>query len=228
MANTMASSISKYAILVLIAVFIQRNPLLFGRSVINGNSSYTIYTKNSVLDHHLKLFANEIGDDYDAYRNHYLRVLTFAKYHCGDRCGQREIDLMALALAYHDIGLWSDHQLSYLDPSAKQLHTHANDGSNRWTDEELVTANGIVMQHHKLTAWNGIEGDEILINSVRKGDWADATIGMIRYGLPPSLLGHAYTQLPEAGFHSILARMEGRLSPDSILGQLAVLSIFKL
>lgn len=224
------ASLSKYALIAaaFIAVFIQSNPMLFGISVSNGTTNHTVYTNNSVLDYHLGIFREEIGDDYEAYRNHCLRVLTFAKYHCGDSCGQREVDLMAMALAYHDIGLWSDKQMSYLDPSAKQMYSNANDGSDEWTEDELITAHEIVMQHHKVTKWNGIKGDATLINSVRKGDWADATVGVIRFGLPADLLENAYNQVPEAGFHMVLAKMGGRLSPDSIMGQLAVLKIFKL
>lgn len=211
-----------------IAIFVQRNPLLFGRSVIDDNTDHTIYTTNSVLDYHLNIFRQDIGNDFEPYRNHCLRVLTFAKHHCGDYCKEREVNLMAMALVYHDVALWSDKQMNYLEPSAKQMQAHANDGDEYWTEEEMVTAHEIIMQHHKLTEWKGDRGDGRLVNSVRKGDWADATFGLIRYGLPASLLEDVYRRIPESGFHMVLAGMGGRLSPHSIRGQLAVLNIFKL
>jgi hypothetical protein len=217
-----------YLIIILIAIFVKRNPLLFGRSVIDDNTDHVLQTTNSVLDYHLNIFREEIGNDYQAYRNHCLRVLTFATHHCGEYCKEREINLMAMALAYHDIALWSDKQMSYLEPSAKQMHSHANDGGEDWTEEEMITAHEIVMQHHKLTEWKGERGDGRLINSVRKGDWADATIGVIRFGLPASLLEDTYRRIPESGFHMVLSGMGRRLSPHSVRGQLAVLNIFKL
>jgi hypothetical protein len=216
-------------IIILIAIFVKRNPLLFGRSVIDDNTDHNIlHSTNSVLDYHLNIFREEIGNDYQAYRNHCLRVLTFAAHHCGEYCKEREINLMAMALAYHDIALWSDKQMSYLEPSVKQMHAHANDGGEDWTEDEMITAHEIVMQHHKLTEWKGGRGDGRLINSVRKGDWADATIGVIRFGLPASLLEDAYRYIPESGFHMVLVGMGRRLSPHSVRGQLAVLNIFKM
>lgn len=248
-----SSSLLNIALVVctfLFAVLVQHNPLLFGRKVPAADgvaANYRIFRNHPVLERHLQPFVPDMGDDYVPYRNHCLRVLTFAVYHCGHACSAREVDLMAMALAYHDVALWSDRKLNYLEPSARQMELHANDGddhgekdegasSTEWTSAEIATADEIILQHHKLTDWKGaVEGDTSsaaaidarLVNCVRKGDWADATVGLVRFGLPATLLEVAYEQIPEVGFHRVLMEMGPRLSPDSLLGRLDVLNIFK-
>ena len=86
--------------------------------------------------------------------------------------------------------------------------------------------------HHKYTAYTVEPGSVIsvnaqLVNAVRKGDWADATMGIVRYGLPAKYLEAAYEKVPDVGFHWLLVTFGGRLSPESLLGQLNVLKIFK-
>ena len=250
MAASSFVSILLIAVTALFAVLVQQNPLLFGRKVVVSGDSNTfkIYTHHPVLELHLQAFRSVLGDDDDdeddylAYRNHCLRVLTFAAYHCGDACGKRDIDLMAMALAYHDVALWTDQKLDYLEPSVRQLEAHAkkdvdDDTASSWTAEDMATAREIILQHHKLTDWRNSNNnnaaaaavvDAKLVNAVRKGDWADATMGLVRFdGLPAALLETAYTQVPDAGFHRLLLQMGPRLSPDSLLGRLDILKILK-
>jgi len=252
----MAASSSFFSILLiavtaLFAVLVQQNPLLFGRRKVDvaaesTTTAFTIYTHHPVLEHHLQAFRSVLGggddeDDYLAYRNHCLRVLTFAAYHCGDACGKRDVDLMAMALAYHDVALWTDQKLDYLEPSVRQMEAHANDddstaSESSWTAQEMATAREIILQHHKLTDWrntnsndsDALVADAKLVNAVRKGDWADATMGLVRFdGLPAALLETAYARVPDAGFHRLLLQMGPRLSPDSLLGRLDLLKILK-
>lgn len=102
----------------------------------------------------------------------------------------------------------------------------------------MATAREIILQHHKLTDWRNSNDnnsgaaaaliDAKLVNAVRKGDWADATMGLVRFdGLPAALLETAYAQVPDAGFHRLLLQMGPRLSPDSLLGRLDILKILK-
>jgi len=211
---------------VLVGLLVKQNPLLFGGGP--ARSSYKILTSHPTLDAHLEGFRADLGDDYNKYRNHCLRVLNFAKFHLGSDASETELDLIAIGLAYHDIALWSDRKLNYLEPSAKQLQKHfleiAEDSPLSTND--LDTAVEIVMQHHKVTEWKG--PNQRLVNAVRKADWADATMGLVKFGLPNDLILQAYDEIPEAGFHLMLANFGKRLSPDSLLGQLDVLKILKL
>ena len=205
-------------------------------------------------------YQSQLREDYVPYRNHVLRVLSFAHYHLGDAVTPRAIELAALALAYHDIGLWSHSELDYLEPSVEAFvqdlaraiveHTAAEAAAANEEEEtpakpvdpltefmvpltqsETATIKEIIWEHHKFTTYSSSdEGvDDNLVNAVRKGDWADATVGAVRYGLPASCLEAAYKAVPEAGFHMMLAEMGQRLRPNSFLGgRLAVPDIFRL
>jgi hypothetical protein len=147
-------------------------------------------------------------------------------------------------LAYHDIALWTDGALNYLEPSAADMEREMKEpiklkeaGEEKeehslfsLSENDIATVREIILQHHKYTPWTPEEGhpaDARLVNAVRKGDWADLTYGVIRYRLPASFLQAAYTTIPEAGFHKVLEGMGSRLSPDSLVGQLDSFKIFK-
>lgn len=211
------------ALAVTVGLLVQQNPLLFGGKP-SPSVTYAIITSHPTLDAHLQGFRDDLGDDYDKYRNHCLRVLNFAKYHLGTDATDSELDLIAIGLAYHDIALWSDSKLNYLEPSADQLKKHFED-DDTLSPVDVETAVQIVLQHHKVTDWQG--PNQRIVNAVRKADWADATM-MVKFGLPNDLLLQAYDEIPEGGFHLMLAQFGKRLSPDSLLGQLDVLKILKL
>jgi hypothetical protein len=231
-----------------ISRFIQHNPLLFRmRTTDVSADDFSIVREHPVLDAVLQQHSVELGDDYEAYRNHCLRVLSFAVHHLdGDKDetpDERSVGIIAYALAYHDLGLWTANALSYLDPSVaimeqetkeRQKNQNADDESDSiipiFTEAEMELAKQIILQHRKITDWvDGGDGDEgaAIVNAVRKADWADATMGIVRYGLPASNLQAAYDAIPEAGFHAVLVGMGKRLSPDSVFRRLDVLRIFK-
>lgn len=168
---------------------------------------------------------------------------------------EHELNVVALAVAYHDIALWTDGVLAYLDPSVAVMEREipTKDGkrgkkleSQIWASSslpsfkmsDLATAREIILQHHKFTSWEppSLEGkapadvplvDAALVNAVRRGDWADATLGIVKSGMPPLYLEAVYDAIPEANFHRMLLGMGGRLSPNSLIGQLDVLKILK-
>ena len=127
---------------------------------------------------------DHIGEDYEAYRNPCLRVLTFAKFHLPETV-EKSIPnainyLVAIALAHHDAALWTDEKLSYLKSSAALLNAKRGE----YTDEEVEIMKYIVLYHHKYTDFKSSRQSteaDALVNAVRKGDWADTSMGIIRY-----------------------------------------------
>jgi hypothetical protein len=176
---------------------------------------------------------------------------------------EQELNVVALALAYHDIGLWTDGgALSYLEPSVAVLEreipvvgqkkkTKLDKQQTAWaaaaslpafTEADLATACEIVLQHHKFTSWQPpspekeqdpstekaiVAADAALVNAVRRADWADATMGIVKSGMSPIYLETIYNTIPPLGFHAMLLGMCNRLSPNSLVGQLNVLQILK-
>jgi hypothetical protein len=249
---------SSHLVLLILAIavgyFVRHNPILFGmkaETLSSASDEFTVYRDHPLLDAVLNMHKSEIGQDYESYRNHCLRVLSFAVYHLGGKKNLQpgDLNVIAIALAYHDIGLWTPDSgtLNYLEPSVgvmeremKQriLSIEAQEENQIFpadflSETDIATVREIILQHHKYREWtttpekDNNPADARLVNAVRKGDWADATVGIIRYGLPANYLQAAYISIPEAGFHMVLAGMGSRLSPDSLVGQLDVLKIFK-
>jgi hypothetical protein len=213
-----------------------------------------LFREHRALDAILSSHRSELGDeDYDKYRNHCLRVLTMAVYHLEqpkqtmkqnnkddeasfsvNHVDPRDITVLAVALAYHDLGLWTARKLDYLQPSVQimlqeQANLEEDSDIPLLTPSERETVRQIILQHHKYTPYvaedNAAHAD--LVNAVRMADWADATYGIIRFGIPTSVLEILYEQLPELGFHTMLQQMTSRLEPDSWKQRLQILNIFK-
>jgi len=207
----------------------QHDPLLFGKRTGKSHDGYTIYKHYPQLDDELFTVSSSVGKEFTAYRNHCLRVLTFTKYFLPDSVTKEipnAMDLAASALAYHDVGLWTDKKLDYLEPSKIQLDKALG---SAYSPKEIKVMEEIILQHHKWSDYTDLSSAENdLINAVRKADWADASIGVIRFDLPAPLLEAAYDQLPEAGFHQILLDVLVRLSAGNLLkGAMEFAKIFK-
>lgn len=56
-----------------------------------------------------------IGKDFDRYRNRVYRTITYAMHFLNNAPEHEQ--LVETAFVYHDIGLWTDHELAYLEPS---------------------------------------------------------------------------------------------------------------
>ena len=212
------------------AWFISHNPFLFGKSVDSAHS-YSVTTHQDILDSQLESLQPSIGDDdFVKYRNHCLRVYNFANFFLSESVKEEMPNyptIMAVALAFHDVGLWTDGALDYLDPSVAQMYKH-NSETHILNDDELVIASAMIEQHHKVTLYvGGNETVNALVNAVRKGDWTDFSVGVIRWNVPAGLVEQVFTELPELGFHKMLFQMLSLLSPNSLLGQLDILKIFK-
>jgi hypothetical protein len=121
------------------------------------------------------------------------------------------VEKVAIAAAYHDIGIWTARTFDYLAPSAKLACDHlACGGHADWRGE----VDGMIREHHKIRGYRG-EG-AALVEPFRRADWIDVSRGVLSFGLPRHLLRAIFTQWPNAGFHRRLVRLtlrEARAHP---------------
>jgi len=187
-----------------------------------------------VLLRSLRRYETELGADFLAYRNHCLRVLSFALHFLeADRLTPDEIasqrPSLEAALAYHDIALWSDGALDYLDPSAARALSDL-----KTSDVDLDLVYDVIEQHHKATPFRSARGrlHDAGVNAVRRADWLDFTqnagLAVVRSGMPSGNIALANAALPFEGFIFCLANMPFKLKPENPLkGNLEVMRIFK-
>jgi hypothetical protein len=86
---------------------------LLGAVVLSGDagrSRVNVVTLSGVLEKHLRKIKDSAGGDYEGYRGHCYRVLNYALILLDqDETYRGEIEA---ALAFHDVGLWTDGALS--------------------------------------------------------------------------------------------------------------------
>ena len=222
----------KYVLLIVsvaVGYLCSKNPLLLGMKPRDPFLNYLIIDTDQFLDDELFGLSSALRPDFEAYRNHCLRVATFAKFFLPEFVESEipnAMELVTTALAYHDIALWTDKALSYLEPSVAQMEKALAGGN--YSPKEMAIMKEMILQHHK---WSNFESDlgpaaDALVNAFRKADWADATMGLVRFGMPDSLLQAAYDKIPEAGFHNLLAGLPSKLASD-FTGMLEILKILK-
>ncbi|KAA9353419.1 hypothetical protein [Larkinella humicola] len=146
----------------------------------------------------LQTFKPVIGADYDRYRNHVYRV--FLNCLLLDRDATNE-EKYALAVVFHDIGIWTNHTIDYLDPSVAQArHYLTETGKPEWIEEITL----MIYWHHKISPYRG--NCEKTVENFRKADWIDVSLGLLTFGADQHQIRKNRERLPNRGFHWFLTK----------------------
>lgn len=151
-----------------------------------------LLTEVGELDAVLRRHEADLGGDFVGYRNHAYRVVNLcAALVQPDR---ELLDRLVIAAAFHDLGIWTDRTFDYLAPSIRLAGAYlAATGRGDWAP--AVTA--MIRDHHKLSPSRA--GG--LAEPFRRADWADVTLGVIRYEIPRPMVRAISAAFPDAGFH---------------------------
>lgn len=137
----------------------------------------------------------DLGKAYDAYHNHAQRVYHYATIFLL----VRESKKMAIAAAYHDLGIWTGKSMNYLPGSVKLATAYLSQSEYGLLPDEMRF---IITNHHKLRPVKG----NIEAEAFRKGDLTDLTCGHIRYNLPESIITEAERKFPRLHFTKMMLR----------------------
>lgn len=158
-------------------------------------------TQIATLDALLQAHARQLGDDFTLYRNHCYRVANLCAAQSSP--GAQQLERIAIAAAFHDLGIWTDGTFDYLQPSVALAGAYlAGAGKAEWVPE--ITE--MILQHHKISPYRS--NPEWLVEPFRRADWVDVTRGLITLGLSRKLIGAVYATWPSAGFHKRLVQLE--------------------
>jgi hypothetical protein len=147
----------------------------------------------------LAAWRDIIGTDYAGYRGHVYRVFNVC-LRLRD-CSPDERDKLAIALAFHDIGLWSAQTVDYLPPSeAEAVAWLDGHGLAAWRGEIAL----MIGMHHRIRRWR--DPRTPLVEVLRRADLVDFSRGAYRAGLPRAFLRRLSKAIPNAGFHRFLLR----------------------
>jgi len=143
-------------------------------------------------------FGTEIGVDYNRYKNHVYRVFLNCLLLDTDKNNE---DKYATAAVFHDIGIWTDHTIDYLNPSIEQARIYlAKINKEDWIGEISL----MIYWHHKLSRYQGKHQETV--ETFRKADWIDVSLGIISFDANIQEVRENRRKLPNLGFHFFLIR----------------------
>lgn len=141
-----------------------------------------------------------MGDQFLPYRNHVYRVLNYCFLFHEPSDGER--DKLAIAAAFHDLGMWPGDQIDYLDPSIELARAYLEQaGLDAWREEIVL----MIDYHHRFRTCPA--DFPPLVEVLRKGDWVDASLGLRRFGLSRGQVREVKDAIPNLGFHRNLCRI---------------------
>ena len=177
-----------------------------------------LLTEIATLDAILSRYARDIRADFTGYRNHAYRVANLCQR---KRSGDKDaVEKVAIATAFHDLGIWTDRTFDYLEPSVALATAYlAETSKGGWTPEIAA----MIREHHKITRYKG--DADWLVEPFRQADWTDVTLGALTFGMPRAFIRELQAAWPDAGFHKLLVRLELRHLAKHPLNPLPVLRL---
>lgn len=178
-------------------------------------TAITIQLKRQRVEELLVRYKNIIGKDFYSYRNHVYRTITYAMHFLNNE--PKFEQLVETAFVYHDIGLWTDHELAYLEPS--EAVALADNEKYEWgLDADALR--GAIHWHHKISPYKGPH--QQVIEACRKADWIDASKGFLRKGLSKTTIKEVEAAFPNLGFHDTLLRLAKEYGGSMLAGSIKV------
>ncbi|WP_027358658.1 HD domain-containing protein [Desulforegula conservatrix] len=167
-----------------------------------------VYDQVPIIDEILEKWRNYLKKDYIPYKNHCCRVFNFCVALCGEN--SKNIQKSGIAAAFHDLGIWTDCTVEYLEPSRKLAREYL-EGAN--LNDWIAEIEEMIEQHHKLTTYESKSGfgsgpdNSWIVEEFRKADLVDVSLGMIKSGLPSSFVREVLSLYPNEGFHMRLLEL---------------------
>jgi len=159
-----------------------------------------VLTAIAVLDELLASRAGALGADFTGYRNHAYRVVNLC---AAQTSVPNSLEKIAVAAAFHDLGIWTDRTFDYLPPSVKLAADYlAQSGRAEWTAEIAA----MIQEHHKISPYR--RNPHWLVEPFRRADWIDVSRGLLSFGISRRLLRDVFATWPSAGFHARLVQLE--------------------
>jgi len=152
-----------------------------------------IVTTHPIVDAVLDRHRDALADDRTPYGNHVYRCITYHQLLLGFSVP----DVVALAWATHDLGIWTAGTVDYLVPSADLAANYAAE----FGIDDIDQLRTLVTEHHRLRPV-----EDRVTETFRQADLIDVSHGVLRQGIGRSAVRAAVDALPYNGFHAFLAK----------------------
>ncbi|MBC7934076.1 MAG: HD domain-containing protein [Rhizobacter sp.] len=153
---------------------------------------------NKIIEGLLQKFKPVLGSDYDKYKNHVYRV--FLNCILLDKTKDNE-ELYAFAALFHDIGIWTNNTIDYLQPSIAEACKYLAENGKKDIIADITL---MIYWHHKITRYSNRQLS--IVEVFRKADWIDVSLGLIVFGLDQKQIKANRKIFPNLGFHLFLIK----------------------
>lgn len=150
---------------------------------------------NEIIDGVILSYQSQLGSHYAKYRNHVYRVFNLAIILSNP--DQENTNAIAIAAAFHDLGIWTANTFDYLAPSIALARKYLAQ-NNLLHLEPLVIET--INNHHKLSAYKS----DVVVEAFRKADLIDLSFGLIKFGMDAKTVKALRKQFPSSGFHRFI------------------------
>lgn len=159
----------------------------------------SLIERHPVIEDVLDEWSAALGQARQGYGGHAYRVYNIARRLVGSA---RRDDELAVASAFHDLGIWSDGTFDYLEPSIARAQQYL-ERNPAGMPADLIAE--VIVNHHRLRRIRvGIDVE--LAEAFRRADLVDVSRGFYRAGLDRGYLRELVSEFPYAGFHGRLFR----------------------
>ncbi len=156
-----------------------------------------VLTNHPDIDRLFEEWKPRLGRDHTPYRNHVYRVFNLAAA-LAEASGE-DLEKLAAASAFHDVGIWLDDTFDYLEPSIRRARAHLAATGH---ESRTPSVSAMIDQHHKILPWRG--PDRRLVEAFRHADWLDVCLFAPPTRLPRPYLARLLEAHPRKGFHARL------------------------
>lgn len=144
-----------------------------------------------------------LADDFIGYRNHVVRMASCCLALA--QCDAKQQELVEIAACFHDIGLWTDNTLDYLEPSLPPAQRYL---AEQGREDDYPLVRDMILYHHALRPVT--DRFDPLVEWFRQADWIDFSRGLLRFELPKADLDALVREFPNAGFHRMLVKRSAK------------------
>ncbi len=158
-----------------------------------------VVERHPIIDDLLEEWGAALGVDRARYCGHAYRVYNVARRVLGSK---RSDDELAVASAFHDLGIWSDGTFDYLAPSIARAQAYI---ARHAPEMPAALIAEVIENHHRIRRVRfGVDAE--VIEAFRRADFVDVSRGWYTAGLDRSFLRELVGVFPYAGFHGMLVR----------------------
>lgn len=153
-----------------------------------------------LLDTLLDAHASSLGGDAMGYRNHAYRVANFYWRLLPGNADM--LEKLSIAVAFHDLGIWTAGTFDYLPPSRALARDHLRAiGRAGWQRD----VDAMIAHHHRCRRMP--PETHASVETFRRADWIDVSNGVLRFGLARDVVRDVRAAFPDAGFHRRLLHL---------------------